>query len=251
MGPIALHGGGEFSAADRPFLLALLAAAQRSVASRVRACVPRDEVLDGSGRIRIALVTTAAAHQRPELAAANGERAFLLAAESAGLAVRVEHVPVVDAASASSAQLAGRLAGSDLVYLPGGDPGLVVEVLAGTLAWRSIVAANARGAVVAGASAGAMGFAEWTWTPQGGRPGLGLLRGLYVVPHDDHRRAGSLSRDTGVPPHLGRLGLAEATGVIGRPGGEWRVAGPGTVSWRPHDGPEQTARSGEVVRLGR
>jgi len=50
--------------------------------------------------------------------------------------------------------------GADLVYLPGGDPDAVVEILAGTLAWRSVQAARSRGAAVAGASAGAMALGE-------------------------------------------------------------------------------------------
>lgn len=250
MGPLALHGGGEFSPADRPFLGALLEAARPSVMDRARACAPADPASPEEERLRVALLTSAAARQRPELAAANGERAFRATADALALAIRVDHVPVLDPATAAAPALAGVLAGADLVYLPGGDPGLVIEILAGSLAWRSVLAANARGAVLAGASAGAMAMCEWTWTPRGGAPGLGLVRGCFVVPHDDPRRRTGNDREAGAPARLGRLGLAEATGVIGRPGGEWRVVGPGSVAWRPRpDGPELVAHDGEVIQL--
>lgn len=250
MGPLALHGGGEFSTADRPFLGALLEAAQSSTVERARSCSPADPGSPADDRLRVALLTTAAARQRPGLAAANGTRAFEDVAAALGAAVRIDHVPVVDRVTAAAPTLCGLLAGADLVYLPGGDPGLVVTVLADSLAWRSALAANARGAVLAGASAGAMAMAEWTWTPRGGEPGLGLVRGCYVVPHDDPRHAQRSGRDRGVPSDLGRLGLAESTGVIGRPGGEWRVVGPGLVSWRPTpDGSVRVFGAGELVLL--
>ncbi len=250
VGPLALHGGGEFSPADRPFLTALLEAARPSTEERARACAPADPVSPADDRLRLALLTTAAARHRPELAAANGRRAFEDAAAALGVAVRIDHVPVVDRDTAAAPVLGGLLAGADLVYLPGGDPGLVVEVLADSLAWRSALAANARGAVIAGASAGAMAMAEWTWTPRGSVPGLGLVRGFYVAPHDDPRRITASGGGHGAPPGIGRLGLAEATGIIGRPGGPWRVVGPGLVSWRPTpDGPVRVLGDGELVLL--
>ena len=61
-GPIALHGGGEFLAGDEEFLAALLARAiQRAERGRP---------------IRVAVVPTAAARGRPDLAGRNGVEAF-------------------------------------------------------------------------------------------------------------------------------------------------------------------------------
>ena len=77
---------------------------------------------------------------------------------------------------------------ADLVHLPGGDPDLIPAILAGTAALAAIRHAWERGAVLAGASAGAMALAEWTWTPRGGMHGLGFVRGLAVVPHYDEIR---------------------------------------------------------------
>src|SRR5436309_1129255 len=58
----AYHPGGEFVAGDEPAMDALVAAAAEAAGDRRPA--------------RIAIVPTAAARQRPELAAAHGVRAF-------------------------------------------------------------------------------------------------------------------------------------------------------------------------------
>jgi cyanophycinase-like exopeptidase len=75
-------------------------------------------------------------------------------------------------------------------------------------------------------------LAEWSWTPQGGIPGLGLVRGLAVVPHyDEVRRLAWQARlDVVAPAGLGYLGLDERTGVISGDGG-WQVAGEGAAYW--------------------
>ena len=91
------------------------------------------------------------------------------------------------------------------------------------------------GAVLAGASAGAMALAAWTWTPDGGVRGLGVVPGIGVAPHAD---AATWDRavvryGAAVPPDLGFIGLAERTGVI-VPASErepWRVVGQGEARW--------------------
>jgi cyanophycinase len=225
-GPVALHGGGEFLAGDEPFLRVLLERA----------------MVRGSDPIRIAVVPTAAARGRPHLAAANGVVAFERVATNLGVMVAAESVSVIDDASAADPALAARLAAADLIYLPGGDPDLVPTILRGSAAWTAILAARDGGAVLAGASAGAMALASWTWTMDGGMPGLGVVPGLLVVPHADAGRwATVLERFAGAGPGgLGALGLAERTGVVsdGAAVGDggmlrWRVVGEGEVRWRP------------------
>ena len=217
-GAIALHGGGEFLPGDERFLQAVLALAPRV-----------------DGHVRLAIVPTAAARGRPDLAGSHGVAAFERVAAEAHVRLETTVVPVVDAASAQDAVLAERLASATLIHLPGGDPDLIPTILAGTPAWAAIRGAVDGGAVLAGASAGAMALADWTWTAAGGVPGLGLVAGVVVAPHID---AGSWSRSverfvSGVPGHLAVLGLGERTGVIilakgGRP---WRVVGEGEVRW--------------------
>lgn len=217
-GIIALHGGGEFLDGDEAFLAAILAAAP----SRA-----------GDGVVRVAVVPTAAARGRPGLAAANGVSALTRVAAASGVPVEVAAVSVVDAASAADRGLAERLRGADLIHFPGGDPDLIPTLLRGTPVWAAIVDAWSQGAVLAGASAGAMALGAWTRTPAGGIPGLGLVPGLIVVPHADARSWSSNFARFGAsaPAGLAVVGLGERTGVLIGPTGPWRVVGPGEVRW--------------------
>jgi cyanophycinase-like exopeptidase len=254
LGPVALHGGGEFLPGDEPFLAALL----RSAVVSARAGPSDDGEDPRDAPIRVAIVPTAAARGRPALAAATGERAFRRVALEIGLAVQVDAVLVVDGVSAASADEAGRLAIADLIYLPGGDPDVIPALLPDSRALRSIEAARGRGAVVAGASAGAMALAAWTWTPAGGTAGLGLVPGMVVVPHFDPRSAGTFGDRlaAGRPAGLGVLGLAERTGVVspaagaGETGGAWAVHGRGLVHWYPPGSAEPVVgRDGDEIVL--
>lgn len=241
-GTLALHGGGEFEPGDEPFLAAILEAAGNRAVDRPIVAV---------------VVPTAAARGRPDLAGAHGTGALERVAATLGLELVASVAEVVDASSATDPELAARLTSADLIYLPGGDPDLVPAILAGSVAWATIVRALAAGAVVAGASAGAMGLAALTWTPAGIVAGLGAAAGLLVVPHAD---AGSWARNLrrfgggGSPSPVGILGLGERTGVIGSGDGTWRVIGEGEVRWLPAgavaDGADLDPDAALVLRHG-
>ena len=101
-----------------------------------------------------------------------------------------------------------------------------------------------------------MALAEWTWTSDGGMRGLGLVRGLAVVPHyDDVRRTRwQVTLDGLAPGELGYLGLEERTGVIAEPNGAtertWRVAGQGAAHWFARGATTAvTGRHGDLLRL--
>lgn len=264
-GPIGLHGGGEYLAGDERFLDALLEAAAGAAARR------GDDVVghalggvDGSQapavstrRLRVVIVPTAAARGRPDLAAATGRAAFERRATAGDHGpVEVSVARIVDRWSADDPEQADRLFGADLIHLPGGDPDLIPQILARSRALEAIAAAWTSGAVLAGASAGAMALAEWTWTPEGGIHGLGFVRGLAVVPHyDDVRRTRwQQALEVVAPAGLGYLGLDERTGVIAEPngGGErtWRVAGQGAAYWFPRGATTAlTGHHGDLLRL--
>jgi hypothetical protein len=283
-GPIGLHGGGEYDAGDEAFLDALLVAGARSAADRAARAGSsdrdrtRDDGDDGhpddghaddvSGHalstpidtdlttIRVVILPTAAARGLPDRAAANGRAAFGRRAAALGRRAMVDVARVVDPASAADPDEAACLEHADLIHLPGGDPDLVPAILAGSAALAAIEAAWRRGAVIAGASAGAMALAEWTWTPNGGIRALGLVRGLAVVPHyDDIRRtAWQRTLDELAPGGIGYLGLDERTGVIAEPNGptgrNWRVTGPGAAWWFARGSDEPiVGRDGDVLHL--
>ena len=243
-GPLALHGGGEFLGGDEPFLRALLDLA-------VVASAGRDAAAE---TVRVELLTTAVARHRPDMAFAVGSAAFeRVAAEGRRdlPPIRVRHARVVDAASAADPDLVARLAAADLVYLPGGDPDAVVEILAGTAAWQSVTAARVRGAVVAGSSAGAMALGERTWTRAGYVTGFGWAGRLVVVPHASVERLASMRPTVDALPRgdeLAMVGLPERTGVTGGPGA-WTVVGAaGAWWWPPHLAKPRHVPGGAVIR---
>ncbi len=238
-GRLGLHGGAEYLAGDEPFLRLLLDAAGPT-----------------PGRaLRVAVVPAAAANGRPDLAGRTGVEAFRRVAVDRGRELDAAVVPIVDDASAHDPALIERLAAADLIHLPGGDPALVPAILAGTPAWLAIVEAWTRGAALAGSSAGAMGLCEWTWTDSGVRPGLGLVRGLVVVPHFDRlpRERWEQERDAAAAAGAGLLGLDEQTGILSEPAvGDitWRVAGPGAAHWiRPGADEPLVRAGGELIVL--
>jgi len=242
-GPVALHGGAEFLAGDEPFLAALLEFAAARVGTDVA--------------IRVAIVPTAAARARPDLAAANGVTAFERVAAVLGFDIDAVDVPVIDVASAASDDLAIRLARADVIHFPGGEPDLIPAILPGSTAWAAVRRAHDAGAVLAGASAGAMALATWCWTPTGGTTGLGVVPGLLVVPHADQASwSDALQRFGGwVPAGLGALGLGEQTGVIAEDVTAepitWRVVGAGEVRWRPSPNAETLVRrAGDAMETG-
>jgi cyanophycinase-like exopeptidase len=257
-GPIGLHGGGEFQRGDEPFLDAIIAAARRAAEARAS---------NGNGatgghasaeptEVRIVIVPTAAARGRPDRAAAMGITALNDRAHPLRVQIRIDVAPIVDSASAREAANVELLESADLIHLPGGDPDLIPMILAGTEALSAILAARRRGAVVAGASAGGMALAEWSWTPNGGIRGLGFVAGLAVVPHyDDVRRtAWQEALDRLAPGGIGYLGLDERTGAISdddMPGGRsWRVSGPGAAYWFPRGARRPIiARDGETIDI--
>jgi cyanophycinase-like exopeptidase len=259
-GPIGLHGGGEYVAGDEPFLDALLVAAAGSVERRRP---PEDGVSPAAAsaipalrRVRVVVVPTAASRGLPDRAAATGVEAFQRRAAATGIEATVEVARVVDAASAADPVILERLAAADLIHLAGGDPDLIPAIVAGTPADAAIRRAWRDGAIVAGASAGAMALAGWTWTPQGGTRGLGFVDGLAVVPHYDEIRRTTWQHviDQIAPGGIGYLGLDERTGVLAEPngGGErrWIVTGPGAAWWFERGSTEPlVARSGEVLRI--
>ncbi|MDH5244422.1 MAG: Type 1 glutamine amidotransferase-like domain-containing protein, partial [Chloroflexota bacterium] len=215
-GLVALHGGGEFLPGDERFLGAILEAAPRT--ARI---------------VRAAVVPTAAARGRPADAAEFAIRALGRIGASLELTVDAQAAAVVDPASANDPGLAAFLAEADLIHFPGGDPDLIPAVLPGTAAWAAVLTALGRGAVLAGASAGAMALGSWTWTPGGVVQGLGMIPGIVVVPHADARSwADNLRRFGGMAPSgAAVLGIGERTGVLIRATEPWQIVGEAEVRW--------------------
>ncbi len=193
MGIFALAGGDEF---------------RRSYESSDRAILEMLPVNAGP----LIILPTAAAEQGPEMAIANGVRYFNALAPR----LSVEGAMVVDSASAADAAVAARIASASMIYLTGGDPGLLVRLLRGSEVLAAIAAVAARGGIVAGSSAGAMALgSQMRWRAaqsyaSGWEPTFAMVPGVIVLPHHEDR-----------PKHLAevRAGLDDALVVIGIPTG--------------------------------
>ena len=204
-GWIALHGGGEF---------------QRGSEIGDRRLV----VAAGGADARVIVVPTAAAREYPEMAARHGVQWFKQIGAQAQAAL------VVDARSANDPAIVATIELATLIYLPGGDPVLVVETLRGSSAWRAIAQAHERGVAIGGASAGAMAFGNKLWNPRTGGliDGLGLIP-IVTLPHFGAERidqAQALRRQLDRATRL--FGIAERTSAIWD-GSKWNVWGPGEV----------------------
>jgi cyanophycinase len=176
---------------------------------------------------------------------------------------------ILDAKTAHDPEQMRLLEGASFYYLSGGNPAHTINSLRGTPAWDVMARAHARGAVLAGCSAGAMALAGATAHLRtllaGGRAdwleGLGVAPRLVAFPHFD-RIFGVVSA-AALRTHLlrvpaGRIavGIDEDTALVrieapDTPDGtaRWRVMGRQTVTVFHRDAPAQTLRADEEITL--
>ncbi len=237
-GPIALVGAGEFLDTMAEFDRDLLAAT-------------------GRRRPRVVILPTASAN--------DGEAVFLSWADRGvahftTLGAEVEPVLVRNAAEGSDAAVLQAVGEADLVYLSGGDPRHLLRVFRNSALGAALVAANRRGAVMAGCSAGAM-VLVWRsmnfWSlprmpfpmpfPMRWQPGLGMVDRVVVLPHYDAvPEAFSACIALQAPGGSVPFGIDEHTAVVGRDGA-WQVYGAGRVTvWRGRR--RERFRRGEAFR---
>jgi len=234
-GTIALVGSGEFTpsmeAVDRALLVAT-----------------------GRDRPRVVVLPTASWPDGEETFrrwAAQGEAHF------AALGAEVEPVLVRGAEDANDPAAAAAIGEADLVYLSGGKPGHLLDALDDGGVGTALRAAHARGAVIAGCSAGAMVLAghqlrsagrAFVRFPIGWRDALGIVPGTIVIPHyDAFPEPLSAAMALAAPADTLVLGIDEDTALVGRDTA-WQVHGRGRVTvWRGRH--RERLHAGETLRL--
>ena len=218
-GPVALVGAGEFLPAMADFDAGLLASS-------------------GRARPRVAILPTAS---YPDGEAVFTRWAAMGVAHFGQLGTEVEPVLVRDREAADDPAAAQAIGEADLVYLSGGKPGYLADVLAGSAVGEALNAAHGRGAILAGCSAGAMVLAGHLFDPRARvvpwplrwRSGLGFVEGASVVPHYDAWPE-PLTALIALQAPRGSvvLGIDEETAVVGHDGA-WQVHGRSRVTvWR-------------------
>ena len=215
-GRLALVGGDEF----RP------------------ACVGMDRaILEATGKERPAVVVipTAAAFERPELAAGNGVRHFMALGADAGALM------ALNGDDANNPAIAAQVAGADLIYLTGGNPAHLLDTLRDSRLLDAIRAELERGAILAGSSAGAMVMGSLMRFRGQWSEALGIADGIATLPHHERADADATlaelsSGSQGGPPDLRAVfGIDGASGVLGGANGldgagGWTALGPGGVT---------------------
>jgi cyanophycinase len=213
MGYLLLEGGAEFGGRMRdPDLKAMELAGGLDAPIRI---VP----------------TAAAPDNNHERAGNNGIRWF----QGLG-ATAVLSLPLVDRTSANDETIAKALREAKLIYMLGGFTGYLAETLKDSLAWGAVLDAYARGAVIAGSSAGAMVMCELYYDHSQGQvvEGLNLVPNALVLPHHNTFGKNWASRLLEIS-EVTLIGIDEETGMLGDGGGTWTVHGGGEVTlYRNH-----------------
>ncbi len=232
-GAVALVGAGEF--------LPLMADVDRRLLEAT-----------GARRPRVAIVPTASYPDGPVVFRRWADAGV---AHFRALGAEVEAVLVRDAVDADDPAYAQAVGEADLVYFSGGKPAYLLRTLVGSAVWRAALAAHARGAVLAGSSAGAMVLAARQPRLRRRLPilvawdrALGLVPGIAVLPHYD-RVPEPLAALLALQAPRGCLvvGLDEDTAMIGR-NGAWQVFGRARVTvWRGRR--RVRYRAGDVFRF--
>ena len=211
MGTILLAGGAEFGG-------------DMAVPDR------RALELAGGSSARVSIIPAAAApdnnHRR---AGENGVRWF----RSLG-ATAVRALPLIDRASAEDPGVVRDLYQSTFIYIPGGYPRYLEQTLTGSVGWAAILEAYQNGAVVAGASAGAMVLCSHYFDPDTDQvhQGLGLVPNTCFVPHHNAFGHQWVPRLAALLPTIVTLiGVDEETAILsGTASEKWEVSGKGEAT---------------------
>jgi cyanophycinase len=235
-GSVALVGAGEFLPAMGEFDQGLLGAT-------------------GRARPRVVILATASYPDGEEAY----QRWIAMGLEHFGrLGAEVEPVFVRERDDADDEANAQAIGEADLVYLSGGRAGYLLGMLEESAVGTALVEAHARGAIVAGCSAGAMVLAERQFDfrfrgrpipwPLRWRRSLGFLPGVAVIPHyDAWPEPLSALMALQAPRGSTVIGIDEDTAVVGRDGA-YQVHGRARVTvWRGRH--RERFRAGEVFRV--
>lgn len=187
-------------------------------------CTFDRDLLAASGGTEVLVLPTAAAYEHPQRAVDNATNWF----ESMGGTVR--GLDVLRRHDAEDENNAAAIRRAKFIYLSGGSPMHIQSVLKDSPVWSAIVGAWEDGAVLAGASAGAMVLCDPMVDPRGGAftLGLGLVEQVALIPHHEEWDEDQARRTIELAPKgLPVVGIDTQTALIRDPDGSWRTEGAG------------------------
>ena len=183
-------------------------------------------LLEASGGTDVLVLPTAAAYEHPDRAVDHARQWF----ETFG--GKVQSLDVLRRADAESEANATAVRGARFIYLSGGSPMHLRSVLKDSPVWNALVEAWEGGAILAGASAGAMVLCDPMVDPRGGAftLGLGLVEQVALIPHHEEWDEDQARRTIELAPQgLPVVGIDTQTALIRDADGTWRSEGAGRV----------------------
>ena len=210
MGIIALAGGNEFRENCEQMDRRLL------------------EVLGGAPKVSVAVLPTAAIKGSPRMAAENGVRHFKR------LGAKAYSVMAVTREDGDNPAFVKEIERADMLYIAGGDPWYLLEVLRGSAILAAARRVYERGGMLAGSSAGAMVVAAQmrTQNSDGWLDALDIAQDVAVLPHHEHAESQQVEALLGrLKGGITLLGIEEATACFRADNAQdWEVAGEGGVT---------------------
>jgi cyanophycinase-like exopeptidase len=224
----------------------------------------------GGGKKKIVFLPTCAADDGAEAV----DYWCGIAREKLGaLGATVETPRVVDTSSANEARNVQIIADADWIYLGGGYPHVAMKILPGTRALEAIHAAAKRGALISGASGGAMLMCgrSWVITPamaeeigkfwESGVPSdweppeiqpldcLALVPRTTCSPHFNRVFTWKWIDRGVIPPGFTMIGIDEQTALVSLENPAWQVRGRGGVTLIRADRTFRRYAAGETLDL--
>ena len=177
--------------------------------------------------------------------------------QATGIGVEATYLPVFTREDAFNQEFVDAVANSALMYLSGGDPHHLAEVLIDTPLWSAIIENWKTGASLAGCSAGAMVLSahipNFRLLKKSPTAGLNLLPEVRVIPHFNKffkwipESAAKVLLH--VPDNSILIGVDELTAIVKRSGEtDWLVVGEAKVHVLKGL-PDQQLRDGERIKL--
>ena len=177
-----------------------------------------------NGKPKVAIVPTAAAFQRPDLAAENGVKHFRsLGADSYA-------VNILSKSDAEDDKFIPDLKEANLIYLTGGDPNHLVSVFSDSHILELIGTLTNQGCFLAGSSAGAMVLGNQMFHRKV-TTGLSLIGDIITLPHHENSNPASIHRSivSKLPKDSKVYGIDGGTGLIFTEA-KTEILGKGTVT---------------------
>jgi cyanophycinase len=177
--------------------------------------------------------------------------------QATGIGVEATYLPVFTREDAFNQKFVDAVANSALMYMSGGDPHHLAEVLIDTPLWSAIIENWKTGASLAGCSAGAMVLSahipNFRLLKKSPTAGLNLLPEIRVIPHFNKffkwipESAAKVLLH--VPDDSILIGVDELTAIVKRSGEtDWLVVGEAKVHVLKGL-PDQQLRDGERIKL--